>query len=207
MKRHAFTLIELLVVIAIIAILAGIALPVFTGVMERGRATSEASNLRQLGIAVISYSGDNGDAYPTAAWPTDLNPKYLQSWKVFQSPFDKRASSESGGAASPISFDINKNLIAKPTSTVNSLTSCVLAAPLLAPGSTAANLIFSSTAAAPSQPASLDKGTDTVGTFSKGLQISVLFADSHITPMKVSDFNTSVTPVPATVPPDIRWNK
>jgi len=54
-RRSAFTLIELLVVIAIIAILAAILFPVFAGVRERAKGISCASNLNQLGKALMIY--------------------------------------------------------------------------------------------------------------------------------------------------------
>src|SRR5262249_54320884 len=61
MKRSAFTLVELLVVISIIAILAGIALPVFSRVLERGKVASDGSNLHQLGVGLTAYLNDNDD--------------------------------------------------------------------------------------------------------------------------------------------------
>ncbi len=63
--RSGFTLIELLVVIAIIAILAAILFPVFAQAREKARQTSCLSNLKQLGTAVMMYTQDYDETYPT----------------------------------------------------------------------------------------------------------------------------------------------
>lgn len=61
MPSRAFTLIELLVVIAIIAILAAILFPVFAQAKAAAKFTSSLSNVKQVALGAIMYSGDADD--------------------------------------------------------------------------------------------------------------------------------------------------
>jgi prepilin-type N-terminal cleavage/methylation domain-containing protein/prepilin-type processing-associated H-X9-DG protein len=95
MGKRGFTLIELLVVIAIIAILAAILFPVFAKAREKARQASCLSNLKQLGVAVLSYTQDYDEMLPAPGyWGTyagDMNGPLGQPWMPKILPYIKNS--------------------------------------------------------------------------------------------------------------------
>jgi prepilin-type N-terminal cleavage/methylation domain-containing protein/prepilin-type processing-associated H-X9-DG protein len=198
---RAFTLIELLMVIAVIAILVSIAYPVYTGILDRAKATKDMNNLRQVGLTIQTYLNDSDQILPaTTTWPGTaatpvLYPKYISTRKVFQSPFDGRSSLETDLA--PVSYSINTNMftlapagIERNMAKVVSPASTILMAPTYN-GNPKNPASWAGTAtSAPDLPAGGGAG-ETIGTHSNGNQINALFCDSHVETLK---FGPSTVP-------------
>jgi prepilin-type N-terminal cleavage/methylation domain-containing protein/prepilin-type processing-associated H-X9-DG protein len=90
MKRNAFTLIELLVVIAIIAILAAILFPVFARAKQAAKKTQDLSNLKQLALSAIMYSGDADDMFPRNDYPDPKRQSWAPwTWREVTAPYIK----------------------------------------------------------------------------------------------------------------------
>jgi prepilin-type N-terminal cleavage/methylation domain-containing protein/prepilin-type processing-associated H-X9-DG protein len=210
---RAFTLIELIVVLAVIAILMSLVYPTYTSISERAKATKDISNLRQIGLATQTYLNDSdavlpGSITPAVTWMSQLTPKYLSLWKIFQSPFDKRASSERGDGSTPISYGINPNVYVNnvPISAtkITNPPGFILFAPAPAAGATVSfagwanspapgvTVVGNGNNTATSSPG----GVATGGTHNSRQRINVLFGDLHCETMTWTAFATTTSSVP-----------
>jgi prepilin-type processing-associated H-X9-DG protein/prepilin-type N-terminal cleavage/methylation domain-containing protein len=115
-KARAFTLIELMTVIAVIVILAALLLPAFRTAMENGRTIKCASNLNQIGTAMLSFSQDHGNSFPESGavipWGATDSTTGQQSWMQQLGPYisgtnDPQASQGKSVFTCPSSYIIS----------------------------------------------------------------------------------------------------
>jgi prepilin-type N-terminal cleavage/methylation domain-containing protein/prepilin-type processing-associated H-X9-DG protein len=229
---RAFTLIELLVVIFIITILAAIAIPAISSAVERSKAIKDMSNLRQLAIATQLYMNDNSSVlFSTAtSWMSQLysvnaaTPKYLSSWNVFVSPFDRPISprtTSTNNANSAVSYGINgtAGVVGSSADKISKPTVFIVFAPTQAAGAIVsfqgvgnttsdANLAASSNVKVVAQT-STPGGTATGGTHNSRTKINAMFADWHVETIPWSGTGPAFTNTTATgTDPDgaFRWS-
>jgi prepilin-type N-terminal cleavage/methylation domain-containing protein/prepilin-type processing-associated H-X9-DG protein len=88
-QRSAFSLIELLVVLLIIAVLASLLLPAIGQIRGLARTTQCASNMRQTGMFISEYCGDNEGRFPgsgqaggSVSWHDILNMELLADYNT-----------------------------------------------------------------------------------------------------------------------------
>ena len=75
-KTQGFTLLELLTVVAIIAVLCSILVPALQGVRKSAQQVSCASNMRQIGSALLLYAAANDNKLPETSHTAAVG----QSW-------------------------------------------------------------------------------------------------------------------------------
>jgi prepilin-type N-terminal cleavage/methylation domain-containing protein len=79
--QAAFTLVELLVVIAILAVLAALLFPLAGSMRIKASSAISVSNLRNIGIAIVTFASDNNGTLPGPTY-AHLGPKF----QLFGSP-------------------------------------------------------------------------------------------------------------------------
>jgi len=65
LRKPAFTLIELMIVVAIIGVLAAIAIPKFSALLDKSKEGSTKGALASVRTAIKVYYSDNNGVYPT----------------------------------------------------------------------------------------------------------------------------------------------
>lgn len=123
-------------------LLAAIMFPVFARARENARRASCASNLKQIGLAMMMYSQDNGESFPPASfseigasngplgWADAMQPYFgsrQANPQIFQCPSESTAASTDPGTVGYTDYFYNSNLSRRSLSQIKSLSTTVLA--------------------------------------------------------------------------------
>lgn len=121
LKNHSsttqgFSLVELLVAIALIVALAGVLVPLGKGMLVRSQSVNCSQNLRQIGVATMTYAGDNQMTLPVT---THQRKKGGKSWRLTLQPYTASSLTfkchEDGDLARDFTYVINDFLTPNPS--------------------------------------------------------------------------------------------
>lgn len=87
--RGGFTLVELLVVIAIISVLVTATAMVSLSFVLRAKEAGSMSNMRNIGLALQMYAGDNGGKYPETSHTTTLDQAWIAALQEYLGEYDE----------------------------------------------------------------------------------------------------------------------
>ena len=119
LNKKGFTLAELLIVVAIIAVLVAIALPIFTGALEKARLGVHRNNaraLKSMGVAAILGSPDlEAAADGIQKWlvSAKYNFKTEQYEDMKVNPVDSTGQAADGGAMFAYTSEVTADNVAK----------------------------------------------------------------------------------------------
>jgi len=122
LKIRGFTLVELLVVISIIGLLAGLAVPAINGALKKAKSGACLSNLRQIGLALITYaSGSEDGRFPVpddgkalsneATWVKKLDIDAKTKKNIFVCPGCEKPVKEGTGEEVAITYGVYSALV------------------------------------------------------------------------------------------------